>query len=321
MIENEKFKQAYNIIENIEVNTRVRQIQNNREKLEAYWQLGKIIYDTQGEKRAKYGNNLLKEWSAKLTTDFGKFYGITNLKNMRQFYLLFQKGRSMRDQSLKDDLEPVLINELTWTHYRYILPIKNENERNYYINQVILNSLTSRELINLIKSKAFDRLSLADKENIKLIENNNYNLKLEDMIKDPILLKSNKNITNLNEKIIHKLVIELVEERFLELGTGFALIGHEYKINIGNRYYKIDLLFFNLELNSYVVVEIKTKENKAKDIGQLELYVEYINKHLKKPCYAKTIGMLLVQKENKILVEYITKPNIFITSYEIISSL
>lgn len=142
-------------------------------------------------------------------------------------------------------------SQITWTHYRSILSLKNENERNYYINLVILNNLSSRELINEIKNKAFDRLSYADKENIKLIDTGNYNLTIGDMIKDPILIKSDKNIDRLNEKVLHKYIIEMLENQFLELGTVFALIGHEYKIILEGRTYKIDLLFFNLELNSY----------------------------------------------------------------------
>lgn len=139
------------------------------------------------------------------------------------------------------------------------------------------------------------------------------------MIKDHIILKTG-NISKFNELAIHKLIIKMLEERFLELGTGFALIGHEYKINISNRTYKIDLLFFNYELNSFVVIEVKASENKAKDIGQLELYVNHIDKKLKKEIHNKTIGILLVKKENKILVEYITNPNIFITSYELVNT-
>lgn len=264
MIENEKFIEVYNIIEKIEVNSRVREIKNNKEKLEGYWHIGKLLFEL-GNGKKTYGLNIIKEWSIKLAKDFGNFYSETNLKNMRQFYSIFQKRRALRDQ-------------LTWTHYRYILPIKNENERNYYINQIILNNLSTRELVSLIKSKSFDRLSYADKENIKLIDDNNYSLSIEDMIKDPIILRTNQNITNFNELTIHKLIIDKLEERFLELGVGFALIGHEYKINIGDRTYKIDLLFFNYELNCFVVMEIKTNENKPKDIGQLEIYVNHIDK-------------------------------------------
>jgi len=224
---------------------------------------------------------------------------------MRQFYLNFPIVQS-------------LIGQLTWTHFLQILPIKNINERNYYINQVIINSLSVRELKNEIKNKSFDRLSYADKENIKLIDTNNYSLTIKDMIKDPILLKSNKDMDKMNEKMIHKLIIDLLENRFLELGTGFTLVGHEYKIKIEDRIYKMDLLFFNYELNCFVVVEIKTKENKSKDIGQLEMYVEYVNKNIKKIKHNKTEGILVVEKENNFIIEYITNENIYVTRYELI---
>ncbi len=126
--------------------------------------------------------------------------------------------------------------QLTWTHYRYILPIKNENERNYYINLVILNNLSVRELRKEIKNKAFDRLSYADKEHIEIIsDTNNTSLSIKDMIKDPIILKIDKNMDKIDEQAIHKYIISLLEDKFLELGTGFALIGHEYKLHIDNK--------------------------------------------------------------------------------------
>lgn len=318
MNEDKKFNEVYNIVENIEVNSRVREIRGNKEKLEGYWKIGKILIDVQQGKRAEYGKNIIKEWSNKLTEIFGKFYSEANLRYMRLFYQKFdnQICHALRDESLKASEKIPINTNLTWTHYKIILPIKNENKRNYYINQIILNNLSSRELISRIKSKAYERLSYADKENIKLIENDNYNLTIEDMIKDPIILKTS-NISKFNELAIHKLIIKMLEEKFLELGTGFALIGHEYKINIGDRTYKIDLLFFNYELNCFIVMEIKINENKPEDIGQLELYVNHIDKSLKKNTHNKTIGVLLVKKENKILVEYITNPNIYLTSYKL----
>ena len=127
---------------------------------------------------------------------------------MRQFYLSFPISHSLRDQ-------------LTWTHYRILLSIKNESERNYYTNQVILNDLSTRELEELIKSKAYDRLSYADKENIKLIDDST-SLTIEDMIKDPILIRTNKKINDLDEKALHKYIISMLENKFLELGVGFA---------------------------------------------------------------------------------------------------
>ena len=151
-------------------------------------------------------------------------------------------------------------HQLNWSQYKLLLPIKNENERNYYINQVILNNLSVRELRNEIKNKSFERLSYADKENIRLIqEKEENNLTIQDMLKDPIILKVDKNTNKLNEKTIHKYIIELLENKFMELGIGFNLTGHEYKIKINNKTFKIDLLFFNTELNCYIVVEIKSR--------------------------------------------------------------
>ena len=208
------------------------------------------------------------------------------------------------------------MSSISWSQIVELLSIKNKNERNYYINQVILNNLSVRELRELIKSKAYDRLSYADKENIKLI-NNNTTLTIEDMIKDPILIKANNNVNKLDEKALHKYIINMLEDKFLELGMGFTLAGHEYKIKENNHTFKIDLLFFNVELNAYVVLELKTREAIPKDIGQLEHYVYLVDKHLKKANHNKTIGLLIVKKKDKYILEYTTNKDIFITTYKL----
>ena len=162
-------------------------------------------------------------------------------------------------------------------------------------------------------------MSFKDKENITLIENNNKNnLTIEDMIKDPILIKVDSNVNKLDEKALHKYIISMLENRFLELGTGFALIGHEYKIMINNHTYKIDLLFFNVNLNSYVVVELKTREYNPKDIGQLEFYVNYVDKNIKLANHQKTIGLLIVKKKDKYVIEYVTNEDIYVTTYKLV---
>ena len=268
------------------------------------WHIGRLLIEAQGgSKRAKYGDDLIKKWSLKLEIKYGKCYSARELRKMRQFYLLYPKWGAVSPT-------------LNWTHYRYLLSIKNENERNYYINQVILNNLSVRELRELIKSKAYDRLSYADKENIKLI-NDSTTLTIEDMIKDPILIKANKETNKLDEKALHKYIISMLENKFLELGVGFALIGHEYKIKEDNHTFKIDLLFFNVELNTYIVVELKTREVLPKDIGQLEHYVYLVDKHLKKKNHNRTIGLLIVKKKDKYIIEYTTNKEIFITTYKL----
>ena len=221
----------------------------------------------------------------------------------RKFYLLYPKVNT-------------LCTQLNWSQYRYLLSIKNENERNYYINQVILNHLSVRELRNLIKSKAYDRLSYTDKENIKLIDNDS-SLSIQDMVKDPILVKVNKKIDKLDEKALHQYIISMLETRFLELGTGFALIGHEVKIIEENHTFKMDLLFFNYELNSFVVVELKTRASKPQDIGQLEFYVHLVDKKLKKRNHNQTVGLLIVKKKNQYILEYTTNKELFVTTYKL----
>lgn len=236
---------------------------------------------------------------------YSKTYSATALKYMKLFYLKFQIRHAVRD-------------ELTWTHYRTLLPIKNQNEINYYINSAITNHLSSRELQKEIKNKAFDRLSYADKEKISLLEKENYELTIEDMIKDPILINTNDNINNLDEKALHKYIISMLESKFLELGYGFALVGHEYKIILDNRTYKIDLLFFNYELNSFIVVEVKSREIKPQDISQIQFYVKYIDKNIKKQYHNKTIGLLVVKKNNQYVIEYTTSEDIYVTTYKLI---
>ena len=307
MNESKYYNQIKELIETYEVNSKVRYIQDNHEKLLTNWTIGKLLVEAQGGlNRAKYGDGLIKKWSKEFERNYGKNYSHTNLKYMRQFYLLFPNSHAVSDQ-------------LTWTHYRMLFSIKDENERNYYTNQVILNHLSTRELEEIIKSKAYNRLSFKDKENIKLIENNNKNnLTIEDMIKDPILIKVDSNINKLDEKAIHKYIINMLENRFLELGTGFTLAGHEYKIMINNHTYKIDLLFFNYLLNAFIVVELKTKEYNPKDVGQLEFYVNYVDKNVKLDKHNPTIGLLIVKKKDKYVIEYVTNEDIYVTTYKLV---
>ena len=135
------------------------------------------------------------------------------------------------------------------------------------------------------------------------------------MIKDPIILKTDKNMDKINEQAIHKYIISLLEDKFLELGTGFALIGHEYKIHIDNKTYKIDLLFFNYKLNAFVVVEVKTRKIKHTDIGQLIFYVNYIENNIKDINHNKTIGLLIVKENDEYIIKYTTSDDILVTTY------
>ena len=291
------------IVEN-EATKKANALRDNSSTLLTYWNIGKLIVEAQGGvKRAKYGDNLINEWGKKLSLKYGKGYDKSNLTRMRTLYISFP-------------IVDTLCQQLSWSHYRYILPIKNLNARNYYINLIILNNLSVRELRKEIKNKAFDRLSYADKNNIEIIsDTNNTSLSIKDMIKDPIVLKSDKNMNKIDEQAIHKYIISLLEDKFLELGTGFALMGHEYKIHMDNKTYKIDLLFFNYLINAFVAIEVKTRELQHYDISQLEFYVNYVDKNIKRNVHNKTIGILIVKKKNKFVIEYTTSDDILITTY------
>ena len=301
---NETLKKVEDVIIDIESSSRVRKLIDNEERLKGYHEIGRLLVEAQGgASRAKYGDNLIKKWGEKLAKEYGKNYDERELRKMRQFYLIIPKCDSL--------------SRISWTHIKSILPIKNENERNYYINQVILNNLSVRELRNEIKSKSFDRLSYADKNNIKLITENNNSITLSDMIKDPIIIKVDEDISKLDEATIHKKIINYVENRFMELGVGFALVGHEYKIRVNNKTFRIDLLFFNYELNAFVVVEVKNRVFHKEDIGQLQFYTNYVNSNLKKYEHRNTLGLLIVREKDDYVIKYVTNKDLFITTFKL----
>jgi len=206
---------------------------------------------------------------------------------------------------------------LSWTHWRYLLPIKNENERNYYINQCILNNLSKNELINLIKKKSFDRLSYVDKNNIKIInieKENSYSIK--DMLLDPIIINiDNKN--RLSEKVLRNYILDELRNFFLQLGTGFLYAGSEYKIKYMNKNFYMDMLLFNVNLNCYIVVELKLKNTNYKDISQIKLYRKLVDENIKKNFHDKTIGLIISKKNDNFIFEYVNDEGIFLISYEV----
>ena len=292
----EYFKSIKKLIEKDIVLKKKHRIIENNSTLTTYFEIGRLIVEAQGgEKRAKYGNNLIKEWSNILTKEYGKGYDTSNLKRMRQLYLTFQKSGPM--------------GHLSWSHYRYILPIKQESKRNYYINICIKQNLTKRQLIEKIKNSEYERLEY--KDNIKLMADDTA-ISIKDMIKDPIIIKA-KEIDKLTEKALKKFILEKIEEFLLELGYGFTYVGSEYKLGD----FRCDLLFFNYELNSFVVIELKVRKLKPIDIGQIKYYMNYIDSNLKKESMNKTIGIILCKEGSEIVIKYITDERILFSTYKL----
>jgi len=292
------YKEIRNELINNEVYKRVKDYSKNRSDLNTYYNVGKLLVEAQGgEKRAKYGNYLIAEYSKKLTSELGKGYSTRNLKNMRKFYL-FQKGQPLAAQ-------------LTWTHYTILMTLEDNNRINYYMNQVLLRNLSKRQLQEVIKNKEYERLDCKTKE--KLI--NKEKVMVSDFVKNPILIKNSHNYEEISESILQKLILEDIPSFLDELGNGFTFIRNEYKIKIGDRYNYIDLLLFNYEYNCFVVVELKITELKKEHIGQIQTYMHYIDKNIKTINQDKTIGMVIVRKDNKFIMEYCSDERIITREY------
>ena len=282
---------------NNEINRKVKTHSINKSDLTTYYNVGKTL----SEAGKCYGESIIKEYSKKLTNELGKGYGVSNLKRFRQFYLMVEKGAP-------------LAHLLTWSHYVELLTIKDINKLIYYINITISQNLSKREIRNKIKNKEYERLDEETKN--KLI--NNEKLDIKDNIKNLILIKNIHNYTEITEKILQKLVLEDISSFMKELGDSFSFIDNEYKIKIGERYNYIDLLLFNIKFNCYVVIELKVTELKKEHIGQIQVYMNYIDKNLKKINQDKTIGIIICKKENKYVIEYSSDARIVARTYELL---
>jgi len=286
---------------NNKVYKRIKDHSKNINDLNTYYNVGKLLIEAQGgESRAKYGDRLIKEYSKKLTKEIGKGYGISNLKNMRQFYLL-SKSQTMSGQ-------------LTWSHYVELLRFNDINKINYYIYISIKQKLAVRELRFRIKNNEYERLPKETrKKKIKKEEQ-----KVNDLIKNPILIKNSYNYEKITEKILKQLILEDLNNFLKELGEGFSYIDDEYKIKLGDRYNYIDLLLFNYKYNCFVVVELKVTELKAEYVGQIKKYMNYIDRNIKNIDQDKTIGIIIVKKDNEFIMEYCSDDRIFNTMYNLV---
>ena len=296
-------KELIKLVEKTEINKGYHDYFKNKDLVNNYFEIGKLLIEAQGgEEHDTYGNKLIKTWSVELTEKFGKGYDASNLRRFRQFYSEFKMCGPLG-------------HILTWTNIRLLLPIKNVNKRNYYINMCIKRNLSKRELKKEIKNNSFERLSLVDKENIKLISNKNEVLTIKDTLKDPVLITINEDLDNVSEEKLAKIIRKELEIFLLELGCGYTYAGKE--VRMGESY--CDLLFFNTEFLCYVVIELKTRKIKKEDIGQLEYYINYVDENMKKESFNPTIGVLVAKEGNYLVMRYCTNKNIYKTTYKIIN--
>ena len=222
---------------------------------------------------------------------------------MRKFYEIFSDVK----------LYP-LGTKLCWSHYKELLVVRDIDATRYYIDICYRANLSKRELQEKIKRHEYERLS--DEAKIKLIKNNK--LKVDDLIPNPIIIKVNNIDKELTEYALKQAILNKLDEFLLQLGNGFSYIGNEYKIKLGSVYNYIDLLLFNYEYNSFVVIELKVTELKKEHIGQIQVYMNYIDKNLKKFNQEDTIGIIICKKDNKYVIEYCSDDRIISRRYELV---
>ena len=248
-----------------------------------------------------YGEGIIKEYSKRLTSEVDKKYNQTNLKRMRQFYFMIEKGATVWHQ-------------LSWSHYKILIPLRIIDKINYYGKIAFENMYSVRQLRERIKSNEYERLPNITKNKLFKREKSN----IIDFVKNPIMIKNNDNYEVFSEKILQKLILEDIENFMKELGSSFCFVGSEYKIKIGNIYHYIDLLLFNYEFNCFVVIELKIMELKKEHIGQIQVYMNYIDDNIRNIYQGKTIGIIICRLDNQYLIRYCSDERIISRSYQLV---
>ena len=284
---------------NNEITKKVKDYSKNRSDLNTYYNVGKLL----SEAGKHYGEGIIKEYSIRLSNELNIKYSVRTLYKMIKYF------NYMNKQKL-----PTVSAKLSWSHWDELLKLIDENVINYYIKITEEQNLSVRELRAKIKNNEYERLDESTKEKLKEKEE----LKLSDLVKNPLQIRNTSGNNEISEKVLQKIILEDIPYFLDELGNGFTFVRNEYKIKIGDRYNYIDLLLFNYEFNCFVVVELKVSELKKEHIGQIEFYMNYIDKNLKNINQNKTIGIIICKKENKYVIEYCSDDRIISREYELV---
>ena len=290
------YNEIKNELLNNEINRKVKSYSINKSDLNTYYNVGKLLLDAGNQ----YGESIIKEYSLRLTEDLGPGYSQRNLRNMRQFYKVFQKWQT-------------LSAKLSCSHYCEILWF-DDNKFQYYIKITELNNLSIRQLRERIKSNEYERLPKSTKN--KSVEQKESDI--VDFIKNPILIKNSNKYDIFSEKVLQKLILEDIENFLEELGNGFTFIKSEYPIKLGNRYNYIDLLLYNIKYRCYVVVELKITELKKEHTGQIMTYMNYLDKNVKTIDENNTVGIIICKQDNEYVIKYCSDERIIAREYELV---
>jgi len=288
-----------------------------------YFEIGKLIIENeqQGKEKATYGEEILKKLSIELGHEFGRGFSVTNLKQMRTFYLTYRIGQTPSDL-LKQDQILTSNFQLSWSHYVFLMRLP-EHERNFYQIESIENNWSLRELNRQFDSALYDRLRLSrDKVGIKALSGKGELInKPQDAVKDPYVLeflglKEDKSYT---ESELEQAIIDKIEHFLLELGKGFTFVGRQKRFTFEEEHFFVDLVFYNRLLTCFVLIDIKIGKLKHQDLGQIQMYVNYYDRFVKTEDENPTIGIVLSKDKKDSLVE-ITLPKdnkqIFASQYK-----
>ena len=289
----------------------IRSVDNERVLM--YWQVGKTIFEEEqgGQNRAEYGTFLIKSISNHFQPHFGTGFSVRQLELNRQFYRLFSNANSLNSQ-------------FSWTHYRVLIRIDNQDKRDFYIAETDKNNWTARQLERQVNSQLFERLLLSNDIQAVLAVARNEKLPTEptEIIKDPMILEflGLKRENAYYEKDLETAIITHLQDFILEMGNGFAFVARQKRIHIEGDEFFVDIVFYNRLLQCFVIIEIKTTKLTHQDIGQLQMYVNYYDRYEKQPYENQTIGILLCADKNDAVVR-ITLPennkNIIASKYQL----
>ena len=293
------YNEIKNELINNEVNRKIKDYSKNRSDLTTYYNVGKML----SEAGKHYGEGIINQYSKKLKNELGKNYSVRLLYRILKYYNFITTAKL-----------PTLSAKLSWSHYDEILRFDDINKIKYYIKRIEEQNLSVRQLRQRIKSNEYERLDESTKN--KLITKEEVNV--VDFVKNPIMIRNSYNYEDISEKVLKKLILEDISSFMKELGNNFSFIDSEYKIKLGDRYNYIDLLLYNIEYNCYVVLELKVTELKKEHIGQIQVYMNYIDSNLRKINQDKTIGIIICRKDNKYVIEYCSDDRIIAREYELV---
>ncbi len=270
----------------------------NTAMVQTYWHVGRLIIDDEqsGQSRAEYGKQQLEQLAQQLKTEFGKGFDVTNLRNMRRFYLLYPIRDSVR-------------LELSWTHYRVLMRVENANARQWYTNEAILNTWSVRALERQISVLYYERLLASNDKQVTIKEAQQKTLPMQTNVKnylrDPYILDfMNLPYPRVVESDIEQGIIDNLQQFLLELGKGFAFVERQQRISTEDQVFYIDLVFYNFKLKCFLLIDLKLGKLTHQDVGQMDTYIRIYDKHRIDKNDNPTIGLILCSEKSEAVAKY-----------------